>query len=586
VIGSRECHNPATETVLLGLVDNGISDFLFDDESPTILVRSVRKIGLKQANNHGHQPRSTSDFIATVDAFPALLEACPFAVVALTPEGTVSLWNRSAEKIYGWRREEVIGKPLPTIPANDEPEFRQLLESQLRGVAYAAKEVRRRRKDGTLIDVSLWTAPLRDQHGQIRGKLAISADVTDLHRAAKDHLELLESQRETRERAQAMERFRVLFEAAPDGIVEVDSNGRIVLLNTAAEELFGYSREELLSRSIDSLVPDQLRKRHSEHRTRYAANPVTRSMGRDLELHGRRKDGSLFPVEISLSPVKNTEGLRVMAIIRDVGERKRAELEIRNANHELEIRNSQIQEANRHKSEFLASMSHELRSPLHTIIGFAQLLGEQSQGSLTDKQKRFVDYIHRDSLHLLDLINGILDISRIEAGKLELHPESLNPFDSLSEVLSSVAPIAAAKSISVNQELCESVVVRADRLRFKQILYNLLSNALKFTPNGGTISVECSITELYAHFSVSDNGPGMPQSEQLAIFDKFYQSKSTGKVATEGTGLGLAITKHLVEQHGGRIWLESELGLGCRFHFTLPLQDGNPSPKAGSSTEA
>lgn len=297
-----------------------------------------------------------------------------------------------AEKIYGWRQEEVLGKQLPTNPPGSEAEFHELLESQPRGLSHQAKEVRRRRKDGSLIDISLWTAPLREKDGRIQGKLAISGDITETHLVAQENPRLIESERDANERAQAMDRFRELLEAAPDAIIEIDVDGRIVLLNEVTEVLFGYSKEKLLGESVDRLIPDELRDRHASHRARYVQDPVTRPMGRGIELYGKRKDGSQFPVEISLSPVKSTAGFRVSAIIRDVSERKEAERQLREmhesftaqlaaANRELETQNRAVESANRKKSEFLASMSHELRTPLHTVIGFAQLLVEGIGGT-------------------------------------------------------------------------------------------------------------------------------------------------------------------------------------------------------------
>ena len=241
------------------------------------------------------------------------------------------------------------------------------------------------------------------------------------------------------------------------------------------------------------------------------------------------------------------------------------------ANRELELRNREIEQANRLKSEFLASMSHELRTPLHTIIGFSELLGEELEGPLNTKQKRFIDHVHKDSLHLLELINEILDISKIEAGKLTMHPEAFNVFDAVAEVLGSIAPVAAAKSISLEHPTAATLMISADRVRFKQILYNLLSNAVKFTPANGKVSVDCSIADSIAQFSVSDTGIGIPEHEHAAIFEKFHQVGSTTKGVREGTGLGLPITKYLVEQHGGQIWVESKQGFGSRFYFSLPL---------------
>src|SRR5205807_3202328 len=201
--------------------------------------------------------------------------------------------------------------------------------------------------------------------------------------------------------------------------------------------MFGYTREELLGMNVESLVPATMRDRHHGHRASYADAPQTRPMGLGLELKAQRKDGSLFPVEIRLSPNWTDGVLHVIALVRDISERKESQDRIRAiqeryaaqlfaANQQLEARNEEVENANRLKSEFLASMSHELRTPLHTIIGFSELLGEQLEGPLNEKQQRFVQHIHTDSLHLLELINDVLDISKIEADRLELRPEAFD----------------------------------------------------------------------------------------------------------------------------------------------------------------
>jgi PAS domain S-box-containing protein len=340
-----------------------------------------------------------------------------------------------------------------------------------------------------------------------------------------------------------------------------------------AEKLFGYGRDELLGQGVELLVPDHLRAVHTSHRTQYWDHPVTRPMGSGLSLFGCRKDGSQFPVEISLSPVKSEEGLRVTAIIRDISERKQAEERMRaiqqKYTQELELRNRQVERANQLKSEFLASMSHELRTPLHTVIGFAELLGEELEGPLNEKQKRFVDHIHKDSLHLLELINDILDLSKIEAGRVELLRESFELVAVLDETISAIRSRAMAKSLLIETEVSVMAPIFADRLRLRQILYNLLSNALKFTPEGGKVRVEAALREGFLEVSVCDTGVGIPKEQHQAIFDKFYQVGATTKGVREGTGLGLAITKRLVEQHGGTIWVESEPGKGSRFTFTI-----------------
>src|SRR6185312_5582994 len=284
--------------------------------------------------------------------------------------------------------------------------------------------------------------------------------------------------------------------AAPDAIVKVDSRGRIVLINQATESLFGYTRDELIGEPVEILVPPAYRHRHESDRSEYSKNPVARPMGHGLTLSGVKKDGTEFPVEISLSPVQTADEVGTIAIVRDVTQRRRIEEQMRAMQHhfnqtlaakndELQIRNREVERADRLKSEFLASMSHELRTPLHTVIGFSQLLAEEIQGPLNDKQRRFVEHIHRDSQHLLELINDILDLSKIESGRLELHPEMFRAADAIHETIDGLRPLAVQKQIEVREVLDRDLNISADRVRFKEIFYNLISNAVKFTPEKG-----------------------------------------------------------------------------------------------------
>jgi PAS domain S-box-containing protein len=379
----------------------------------------------------------------------------------------------------------------------------------------------------------------------------------------------------------AEQQLRELLEAAPDAIMQIDESGRIMLLNRAAETMFGYRRDELLGQPLEVLIPAELRSRHVGHREQYTAHPATRPMGTGLNLQALRQDGTLFPVEISLSPARGAAA-RVTAIIRDITDRKRAEEKLRvlqdayvndlaASNRELELRNRDVEQANRLKSEFLASMSHELRTPLHTIIGFSELLGEELEGPLNEKQKRFIGHIHKDSIHLLELINDILDLSKIEAGRLELRPETFDMTAVVDECVAFFRALSLAKSIEISTDMALPTAVVADRLRLKQILVNLLSNAMKFTPEGGRVHIAAAVQNGFVVVAVTDTGVGIPPEVQQSVFDVFYQVGATTKGVREGTGLGLAITQRLVEQHGGRITVQSEPGKGSRFTFTIPL---------------
>jgi len=392
-------------------------------------------------------------------------------------------------------------------------------------------------------------------------------------------------------------RYRRLLEAAPDGIVEVDGSGRIVLVNSQAEKLFGYPREALLGKSVEILMPERFRKRHPAHRGRYQAHSLIRPMGSGLDLRALRADGTEFAVDINLSPFKGETGPGVICVIRDVTDRKAAEEQINMLNQsleqrtrdlavtnsELEIRNREVEKANRLKSNFLATMSHELRTPLNSIMGFSDLLAEQTAGPLTQKQERFVGHIRESSRYLLALISDILDLSKIEAGRLELKYETFQMSVAVDEVLSTLRPLAAAKRIELGTEVNEELFLSADRVRVKQVLCNLLSNAIKFTPEAGQVGLLARSEGSLLSTSVIDTGIGIPREEQESVFETFHQLPAATPSVREGTGLGLSITKLLVEQHGGRIWVESEPGKGSRFHFTLPRW---PCPKAESHSGA
>lgn len=520
-----------------------------------------------------------------IRALEIIADGCPVSVIAVDYVGNVRIWNTAAERLLGWRQRDVIAKSLPAIiPDCTSPLDLNLHEGYEVGVASQWQT-----SHGTLVDVEVRVAPWDSEDGEQKGAILFVADLTARRHAEKEQLALELREREAREIARAESRFRKLIEAAPDAIIEVDRDGRIVLQNAITEKLFGYSREELLGLSVETLIPESLHSRHQEHRERFGVHPVTRPMGHGLTLLGKRKDGSLFPVEISLSPLESDDGLHVTAVIRDVSERQHAQEQIRalneqftaalsEKNQQLELRNQEVERGTRLKSEFLASMSHELRTPLHTIIGFSQLLAEENHGALNQKQHGFLNHVLQDSKHLLALINDILDLSKVEAGEFALSPVVFDFTTALNEVLSSLQTVASTKELQVENRSTVTLLLNAERVRFKEILYNLLSNAAKFTPPSGKIWVDAEIDGSFLCISVTDTGVGIPASEHETIFSKFVQVGATSKGVREGTGLGLSITKRLVELHGGKIWVESEPGKGSRFSFTLPLGFANAEP--------
>jgi PAS domain S-box-containing protein len=516
----------------------------------------------------------------------AIIKASPLAIIAIDQEDRVILWNQSAQQMFGWSEAEVLGRPLPILPPGTAP-----LPTEPPGAPQGLEAVRIR-KDGVAVPVRIWTAPITKPNG----RLSVLSDLTEVRAAERSHEDLVASELAARELAIAGQRFSLLLEAAPDAILEVDPHGRIVLANTEAERLFQRSRGELVGLSVENLLPERFRGGHTAHRNSYGAHPVRRPMGAGLDLYAVRKDGTEFAVDINLSPLPDgPEEGHVMCVLRDVSQRRGAEERIRvlnqrlerrsselaTANQELSLRNQEVERANRLKSEFLASMSHELRTPLNTILGFSELLSEQTAGVLNEKQKRFLTHIQRDASHLLELINDVLDLSKIEAGRLELHLEKFPMAVAVAEVLTSIRPLAATKGISLDSELDTKLTLQADRLRFKEILFNLLSNAIKFTPSGGRVWIQSSIVEESICIEIGDTGIGIAPDDQEVIFESFRQASATTKGVREGTGLGLAITRRLVEHHGGRLWVESESGKGSRFFFTLRLSELEPGAADG-----
>jgi PAS domain S-box-containing protein len=349
-------------------------------------------------------------------------------------------------------------------------------------------------------------------------------------------------------------------------------------LNPAWEKMLGFTIEELKAKPYLNFIHPDDRQSTAGEAQRLETEEVTFA----FENRYLCKDGS--HKWLLWNSVSVPEQRAIYAVAHDITERKKTEQQIEQQNHELEVRNQEVERATQMKSKFLASMSHELRTPLNAIVGFSGLLAEQTAGALNEKQQRFINHIKQGADHLLQLINDILDLSKIESGLLEMRCENFSVASAMPEVLSIIRPLAMAKNIQVEQSVPE-LWIHADRIRFKQILYNLLSNALKFTPEGGNVRVDCARESDFVRLSVSDTGIGIRRGDQEVIFQEFRQVSETTRGVKEGTGLGLAITKRLVEQQGGTIKVESELGKGTKFSFTLPEGKGNPKA-AEDNTQA
>jgi PAS domain S-box-containing protein len=492
----------------------------------------------------------------------AVVDASGDAIVSTALDGTIRTWNSAAETTYGRPAEEVLGRELSTVVsaggADDLPEL-------LRQVGLGERvslETRHLRRDGEAISVALTAAPVRNRAGTVVGVSLIARDISR-RQEAEEALRASEEQ------------FSGLLESAPDAIVIVDADGRIALVNRQTEQLFGYERGELLGQPVEILVPERFHPRHRQHRSGYLAAPGVRPMGAGVQLYARRKDGSEVPVEISLSPLETEQGTLVSAAVRDITERKQAEEALQKAKLAAE-------QANEAKSEYLSRMSHELRTPLNAILGFGQLL---EMDELRDEQRESLGQILAAAKHLLALINEVLDIAAIEAGRLALSLEPVAVADVAAETVSLIRPLADQHGILLASPAhgCPEHVL-GDRQRLKQILLNLLSNAVKYNREGGSVHLTCEQVDQRLRIKVTDTGPGIPADSLERLFVPFerLESQQTG---VEGAGLGLPLSKRLAEAMGGTLDLVSAPQQGTTFWVELPLTEG-PLQRAERDQEA
>ena len=393
--------------------------------------------------------------------------------------------------------------------------------------------------------------------------------------------------------AEAKTRFESILETAVDGIITIDERGTIITFNSAAARIFGFSPGEAIGRNIAILMPEPYHSEHDKYLRRYREGGTPRIIGIGREVVGRHKDGREFPVRLDVSEMW-LEGVRYFnGLVRDITVDK-------NLLERLRTQSDELERADRMKSEFLANMSHELRTPLNAIIGFSELLKDGLLGPLSARQQEAAGDILISGKHLVALINDILDLSKVEAGRMTLDLAPVDVAELVSASLQVIREKAMVHRVELTLDLAPDLGVAAlDALRVKQILYNLLSNAVKFTPEGGSVTVRARrlLAEAvnarhprdavadgeYLEIEVADTGIGIAAEEQARLFQPFMQIDSSLARQHMGTGLGLTMIERLANLHGGTVGMESAPGQGSRFRVWLPyhaMADASDAPSS------
>jgi PAS domain S-box-containing protein len=480
--------------------------------------------------------------------YRGLLEAAPDAMVVVNPGGDIVLLNVQAEKQFGYRRDELVGQKVKNIIPQGFAE--RLLADGLRSVEDALAqqigtgiELMGRRKNGSHFPLELMLSPLESSEG-----ILVTAAIRDIsvRKTAENHLAQMEG------------RYRGLLEAAPDAMVVVNPAGEIVLLNVQAEKKFGYSRDELVGQRVKNIIPEGFAERLLADALRSVEDALAQQIGTGIELTGRRKDGSDFPIEIMLSPLESAEGILVTAAIRDITTRRRAEAHLLQKVEELNRSNEEL-------GQFAYIASHDLQEPLRMVASYTQLLSRRYKGKLDTDADQFIAYAVDGANRMQRLIQDLLAFSRVGTKGQDLL--DISSEDALQQALLNLRSAIEESGAQVTHDPLPAVL--ADETQLIQLFQNLVANAIKYQP-AGVPRVHVSVARNGAKkwmFSVTDNGLGIDPQYFEKIFGMFQRLHKREEFA--GTGIGLAICKKIVERHGGSISVESEPGHGSTFRFAL-----------------
>jgi PAS domain S-box-containing protein len=480
--------------------------------------------------------------------YRGLLEAAPDAMVVVDRDGKIVLLNVQAENQFGYSRDELIGQKVKCIIPEGFAE--RLIADGTRTAAEALAqqigtgiELNGLRKDGSEFPIEIMLSPLESTEG-----ILVTAAIRDItvRRNAEKHLAQMEG------------RYRGLLEAAPDGMVVVNQRGEIVLLNAQAEKHFGYSRDELIGQKVKCIIPEGFAERLIADGTRTATEALAQQIGTGIELIGRRKDESEFPIEIMLSPLESAEGILVTAAIRDITVRKVAEANLVEKIEELNRSNEELE-------QFAYVASHDLQEPLRMVASYTQLLAKRYKGKLDSDADEFIAFAVDGANRMQRLIQDLLTYSRV--GKRGLELVDISSERALQQALVNLmGAIERSGALVTHGQLPE---VMADEVQLVQLFQNLIGNAIKYR-SPGVPHIHISAVKNGApkwKFSVQDDGLGIDSQFFERIFGMFQRLHKRDEF--EGTGMGLAICKKIVERHGGTISVESKPGLGSTFHFDL-----------------